>query len=248
MNSSPTRVKNGLGRRRVPVRDPRRRGRDAHPERRRLRAGGLRAPSSRVRAVERVTGAVIDLDRARCGFGYRDSVFKREDAGRFVITRVRFALRPGGAPSVRYAELAKKLAGHPSPTLAELREVVIALRRGKSMVLDPATRKRKSAGSFFTNPTLDGAAAATVAGAGGRLRGALPGRGDAEVPGLRRAGEALGGVVDRARRLSEGVARGVGGDLDEALAGAGEPWRCAGSRHPWRSRAGCVTGCVRRSA
>ncbi|APR84290.1 UDP-N-acetylenolpyruvoylglucosamine reductase [Minicystis rosea] len=109
----------------------------------------------RVRVIERSTGASVELDRSRCGFGYRDSIFKREDANRFVITRVRFALRPGGAPSVKYAELEKKLAGRPSPTLAEVRETVIALRRSKSMVLDPSDENGKSAGSFFTNPTLD---------------------------------------------------------------------------------------------
>ncbi|MFT3774182.1 MAG: UDP-N-acetylmuramate dehydrogenase [Minicystis sp.] len=116
----------------------------------------------RVRAIERATGTVMDLDRARCGFGYRDSVFKREDAGRFVITSVRFALRPGGAPSVKYAELERKLAGRPSTTLAELREVVIELRRGKSMVLDPSDENGKSAGSFFTNPTLEATEASKV--------------------------------------------------------------------------------------
>jgi len=116
----------------------------------------------RVRAVERATGAAVTLDGARCGFGYRDSVFKREDAGRFVIVAVRFALRPGGSPSLRYAELAKALAGRASPSLAEVRETVIALRRGKSMVLDPSDENGHSAGSFFMNPTLDAAAFAEV--------------------------------------------------------------------------------------
>ena len=116
----------------------------------------------RVRAIERATGASLDFSRARCGFGYRDSVFKREDEGRFVITRVRFALRPGGAPSVKYAELEKKLAGRSAPTLSEVRDTVIALRRSKSMVLDPSDENGKSAGSFFTNPTLEASAAAEV--------------------------------------------------------------------------------------
>jgi UDP-N-acetylmuramate dehydrogenase len=123
-----------------------------------------------VRAVERSTGATVTLDGARCGFGYRDSVFKREDAGRFVVVAVRFALRPGGAPSLRYAELAKALAGCAAPSLAEVRETVIGLRRGKSMVLDPSDENFHSAGSFFMNPTLDAAdfaeARARVAAAG----------------------------------------------------------------------------------
>jgi UDP-N-acetylmuramate dehydrogenase len=111
-----------------------------------------------VRLVERATGAAVVFDAARCGFGYRDSVFKREAADRFVVVAVRFALRPGGAPALRYGELSARFADRPAPSLAEVRDTVIALRRGKSMVLDPADENGKSAGSFFMNPTLDSAA------------------------------------------------------------------------------------------
>jgi UDP-N-acetylmuramate dehydrogenase len=105
---------------------------------------------------------MVTLDAARCAFGYRDSAFKRADRDRFVIVGVRFALRPGGAPAVRYAELARALAGRAAPSLAEVREAVLGLRRGKSMVLDPADENGRSAGSFFMNPTLDVEAAAEV--------------------------------------------------------------------------------------
>src|SRR6185295_13566092 len=73
-----------------------------------------------------------------------------------------FALRPGGGPSLRYAELARALEGRSAPSLADAREAVIALRRGKSMVLDPGDENGRSAGSFFMNPTLDAAALAEV--------------------------------------------------------------------------------------
>lgn len=119
----------------------------------------------RVTAVDRASHEIVHLDNARCAFGYRDSVFKREDKDRFVITSVRFALQPGGTPRIAYAELAKKLAGRATPTLAEVRDVVIELRRGKSMVLDPASENGRSAGSFFTNPTVSAAEADRVAAA-----------------------------------------------------------------------------------
>jgi UDP-N-acetylmuramate dehydrogenase len=102
------------------------------------------------------------MDGAACGFGYRDSVFKREAKGLLVITKVTFSLRPGGAPSVRYAELARQLASSPSPSLSEVRATVLALRKGKSMLLDPGGENGQSAGSFFMNPTLDAAALALV--------------------------------------------------------------------------------------
>ncbi|WP_437295683.1 UDP-N-acetylmuramate dehydrogenase [Sorangium sp. So ce426] len=120
-----------------------------------------------VRAIDRATGAAAVLSGADCGFGYRDSRFKRAWRGRYVITAVTFALRPGGAAAVRYPELQRALAapaGGAAPPLGEVRSAVIALRRGKSMVLDPADENGRSAGSFFMNPTLaPGAAAAVVA-------------------------------------------------------------------------------------
>jgi UDP-N-acetylmuramate dehydrogenase len=39
--------------------------------------------------------------------------------------------------------------------LGEARSAVLALRRGKGMVLDPGDPDTRSAGSFFTNPVLD---------------------------------------------------------------------------------------------
>ncbi len=39
--------------------------------------------------------------------------------------------------------------------LGDARSAVLALRRGKGMVLDPADPDTRSAGSFFTNPVLD---------------------------------------------------------------------------------------------
>ena len=59
---------------------------------------------------------------------------------------------------VRYAELARALgvAGWASaPRWPQVRDAVLALRRGKGMVLDPADHDTWSAGSFFTNPVLD---------------------------------------------------------------------------------------------
>jgi UDP-N-acetylmuramate dehydrogenase len=114
--------------------------------------------ASRRRAVRR---------GAECDFGYRTSIFKTaawpaagafQPTGRYVVLDVTFALRrdPMSAP-VRYPELASQLGvnvGEQAP-LADVREAVLALRRGKGMVLDPADPDTASAGSFFTNPVLD---------------------------------------------------------------------------------------------
>ena len=111
----------------------------------------------RVTAVDRATLETVDLAASECGFAYRDSAFKRAWDGRFVITRVTFRLVVGGAPAVRYAELARALAANPSPSLADVRATVLALRRSKSMVYDPKDENHRSAGSFFTNPIVSAA-------------------------------------------------------------------------------------------
>lgn len=65
---------------------------------------------------------------------------------------------------VKYAELARKLdveVGDQAP-LADVRDAVLELRRGKGMVLDAGDPDTASAGSFFTNPVLDQAQVAEL--------------------------------------------------------------------------------------
>jgi UDP-N-acetylmuramate dehydrogenase len=92
-------------------------------------------------------------DREHCQFGYRDSFFKR-NPGRYFVYAVRFALRPGGAPTLRYGSLANDWKGKEPPTLQDVRARVLTLRRQKSMVLSPEDPNSRSAGSFFVNPIV----------------------------------------------------------------------------------------------
>ena len=117
-----------------------------------------------VRAYERARERVVEIPAADCGFTYRSSAFKREP-GRWVVLAVTYALprQPRSQP-IRYAELARALGvdeGETAP-LADVRAAVLALRRAKGMVIDPADPDSVSAGSFFTNPVLDPAAFATL--------------------------------------------------------------------------------------
>jgi UDP-N-acetylmuramate dehydrogenase len=125
---------------------------------------------SAVQAYDRLTGRVVDLTPAECGFGYRTSMFKRKATGsrgaqlnpaaatgRYVVLGVTFRLAEGPlSVPVQYAELARRLdvaVGDRVP-LAQARAAVLELRRGKGMVLDPADADTRSAGSFFTNPVI----------------------------------------------------------------------------------------------
>jgi UDP-N-acetylmuramate dehydrogenase len=109
-----------------------------------------------VRVYDRAEKAERTLAPAECGFAYRDSRLKRAPQ-RFVVLAVTFALheQPESRP-VGYAELARALGvelGESAP-LADVREAVLRLRRGKGMVLDPGDPDSRSAGSFFTNPIV----------------------------------------------------------------------------------------------
>lgn len=111
-----------------------------------------------VRVLVRATGEVTTWPAQRAGFGYRTSVFK-QNPEQYVVLAVAFDLPVAGSAPIRYAELARALgveAGSSAP-LADVREAVLALRRGKGMVLDPADPDTRSAGSFFTNPVVDAA-------------------------------------------------------------------------------------------
>ncbi|HEY8582331.1 MAG TPA: UDP-N-acetylmuramate dehydrogenase, partial [Capillimicrobium sp.] len=111
---------------------------------------------SAVRVLDRPSGKVRELRPDELGFRYRHSALKgRSDR---IVLAVRFALeRSELSGPIAYAELARALGvelGDRAP-IAEVREAVLALRRGKGMVVDPSDPDSVSAGSFFTNPILD---------------------------------------------------------------------------------------------
>ncbi|GAB3234877.1 UDP-N-acetylmuramate dehydrogenase [Glycomyces halotolerans] len=112
-----------------------------------------------VRVWDRDLDRIVDRAPAECGFAYRSSVFKRNR--RYVVLSVDFRLAGDGlSRPVAYAELARRLGvevGDRVP-LAEAREAVLELRRGKGMVLDEADHDTWSAGSFFTNPVVSAGA------------------------------------------------------------------------------------------
>jgi UDP-N-acetylmuramate dehydrogenase len=122
-----------------------------------------------VRALDVARGRIVTLGNDECGFTYRDSRFRSGEPGRHVILAVTYRLAAGGAPCLRYAEVARHLAGRgiARPALGEVRESVLAIRRSKSMVIDPADENRRSCGSFFTNAVVSAAEADRVAALAG---------------------------------------------------------------------------------
>ena len=168
-----------------------------------------------VRTYDRVTGQIRTIPNERCGFGYRTSMFKRDDARRHVVLGVTFrlAVQSASAP-VRYAELASALGVEIGDRVASprVRSAVMDLRRGKGMVIDAADPDTRSAGSFFVNPVLDGAALAAVeaaararCGAGTRVPRFDAGDGLVKVPAawlIERAGFGRGYSPGDGARIS----------------------------------------------
>jgi UDP-N-acetylmuramate dehydrogenase len=114
-----------------------------------------------VEAYDQASRSARRLAPAECGFGYRDSVFKRETE-RWIVTAVELQLRRGGETRVDYAGVREELAalGDLAATPANVAAAVRSLRRRK--LPDPAVIG--NAGSFFKNPIVPARLASELAG------------------------------------------------------------------------------------
>ena len=109
----------------------------------------------RVVAFDRSTSSLTEITVADCGFSYRMSRFKTEDAGRFIVCGVSFRLSESTAAPT-YPELIAELerCGHTSPRPSDVRAAVLTIRRRKGMVIDASDPDTRSVGSFFMNPVV----------------------------------------------------------------------------------------------
>lgn len=106
-----------------------------------------------VRCLDRKTGELVTLNNSECGFSYRKSIFNSAYQERFIVLGVAFALRPNGRPKLVYKDLIEYFADS-QPSVAEVRDAVLMIRRSKSMVIDADDPNSRSAGSFFKNPIV----------------------------------------------------------------------------------------------
>ncbi|NRB41698.1 MAG: UDP-N-acetylmuramate dehydrogenase [Pseudomonadales bacterium] len=89
------------------------------------------------------------FDKEACQFSYRDSIFKTEYAGRYIITAVEFVLHKTLQANIAYRPLADALEGQ-DISAKNIRQSVIAIRQSK--LPDPAVIA--NTGSFFKNPRV----------------------------------------------------------------------------------------------
>ena len=115
-------------------------------------------------AMDRGSYRITVFKNADCGFFYRDSMFKSKYKNRYVILQVKFRLKKDGEPCLKYKELIDfigtnadlKTLNKGSEQLKAVRDAVLSIRRGKSMVSDDTDNNSFSCGSFFTNPVISG--------------------------------------------------------------------------------------------
>ena len=105
-----------------------------------------------VRAYELGTGIERVFSNEECHFGYRDSIFKHELKGRYVVGSVLFRLHRTFVPDIRYKALSDALstAGIAIPTPLQLADTIAKVRWSKL----PRPEDQGSAGSFFKNPVV----------------------------------------------------------------------------------------------
>jgi UDP-N-acetylmuramate dehydrogenase len=95
---------------------------------------------------------VETFDAERCEFGYRDSVFKRQYKGKYIILDVTFRLLKKAELNTSYGSISAELArmGITNPGIADVSKAVIAIRQSKL----PDPNVIGNAGSFFKNPIV----------------------------------------------------------------------------------------------
>ncbi len=93
----------------------------------------------------------LTLGAQYCAFGYRESVFKRTLAGKAIITAITLSLSTEASPKLDYGALRSAVEAKGEPTLQNIREAVIEIRRSKL----PDPKELGNGGSFFKNPIVD---------------------------------------------------------------------------------------------
>ena len=106
----------------------------------------------KVECFDTITRDTVTFTPQQCNFGYRDSFFKKEGKGRYIVLRVSFKLTPSSEGRyLNYGtlkDLEKRLGK--KPTVRQVADEILKIRNSK--LPDPALLG--NAGSFFKNPVI----------------------------------------------------------------------------------------------
>ena len=105
-------------------------------------------------AMNLETGLIQTFTAKDCRFGYRESIFKKELKGKFLVVRVRLLLSTKPVLNTTYgpldAEIASTGKARNTWTIKEVSEAVIKIRQTKL----PDPKEIGNSGSFFKNPEI----------------------------------------------------------------------------------------------
>ncbi|XMO87238.1 UDP-N-acetylmuramate dehydrogenase [Algibacter sp. AS12] len=104
-------------------------------------------------AIELSTQTIKSFYKADCNFGYRNSVFKQEAKGKFIIISVNFKLsKKQHNLSINYGAITSQLEVMQvsKPTIQDVSKAVISIRESKL----PNPKEIGNSGSFFKNPVI----------------------------------------------------------------------------------------------
>jgi len=104
----------------------------------------------KVRCISLLSGTIEEFSNGDCMFGYRESIFKNELKGKFLITRVYYELSIRHEFRTGYGSIADEVGKRGTVSLGTIREAVINIRRAKL----PDPELLGNAGSFFKNPVI----------------------------------------------------------------------------------------------
>ena len=103
-----------------------------------------------VNAVEIETGELKIFPIEDCQYGYRESIFKKELKGKYIITSVVFKLQKQPEFKLNYQHLEAEVLKNGDINLQNIRQTIIAVRESKL----PDPKIYGNAGSFFMNPVI----------------------------------------------------------------------------------------------
>jgi UDP-N-acetylmuramate dehydrogenase len=103
-------------------------------------------------AIELDGGTIKTFSHAECKFGYRESVFKQEAKGKYIILSVTFKLSKQPNFNTTYGAIQQTLQknGVVEPSVKAISDAVIEIRSSKL----PNPKVLGNAGSFFKNPEI----------------------------------------------------------------------------------------------
>ncbi len=106
-----------------------------------------------LQTVSIIDGTIRSFTKGECQFGYRDSIFKRNQKGKYIITGVTFQLNRNPSLHISYGAISQELEKQhiAKPTIKDVSNAVISIRQSKL----PDPKQIGNAGSFFKNPEVE---------------------------------------------------------------------------------------------